>query len=355
MKVVIWMKKIKTPFFISDEEFKEIQNEACEENRKIIQYFFSFTSVLLAALFGVSFIYGPYVKLRLSYGLAFAMSVLLLLFIKKTPKHDLKSSLFVVYLSATIFLACGMSLAWNSPDDYSVTFICVLLIASIIYIEKPERFTIFILSFMLVFVLMVLRVKSSSVRVTEIINVLCFGLVSIVINHILVRVKVDNFMLAKELKYLSEMDKLTDLHNRNHYELKLLDYEKSRQQSLACIYVDVDGLHELNNTQGHEAGDKMLRFIADKFKEFYGEAHTYRIGGDEFVAFVFDREEAEVKESTNLFRKAIIAGNYHVSLGFEYCREMTHIKEIIKKAEQKMYLDKRSYYENRNLDRRNKR
>lgn len=351
---MIKMNRIKNPFFIDNREYEHVQDEACEQNRKVINYFFSFTSVLMVALFSLSFIYKPYVALRLPYILAFTLSIFLLVLVNKTSKHELKSTLFAVYLSATVFLVYGMSLSWNSPDNYSVTFIGVLLIASMIYIEKPRRFAIFIMGFIIAFIIMVLKVKTSRVCMTEIVNVLCFGIVSIVINHILVKVKMDNLILAKRLKYLSEMDKLTDLHNRNSYESKLVTYEKNQSELLACIYVDVNGLHQLNNTQGHEAGDKMLQFVATKLKEFYGNIHTYRIGGDEFVAFVFGKDEEEIKKSTDLFRKEIIDGNYHVSLGYECCKEAVSIKEVIKKAEQKMYIDKKEYYKNSHTDRRGK-
>lgn len=63
---------------------------------------------------------------------------------------------------------------------------------------------------------------------------------------------------------------------------KLLQVRKKR---LACIYIDANGLHEINNARGHLAGDQMLRFIADTLKVSFGEEALYRIGGDEFVVF----------------------------------------------------------------------
>ena len=63
---------------------------------------------------------------------------------------------------------------------------------------------------------------------------------------------------------------------------------KSEQRTISpaiCVYIDANGLHELNNERGHEAGDLMLRFVADSLMEQFPKGSLYRVGGDEFVVF----------------------------------------------------------------------
>ena len=68
----------------------------------------------------------------------------------------------------------------------------------------------------------------------------------------------------------------------------------SPNNDICCIYVDVNGLHELNNTQGHAAGDKMLQTVASLMRTQFGDRHVYRIGGDEFVVLAQDMEYVQV-------------------------------------------------------------
>ncbi len=62
----------------------------------------------------------------------------------------------------------------------------------------------------------------------------------------------------------------------------------------ACIYIDANGLHEINNERGHEAGDQLLRAVAERFcgSSFRGTIST-ACGGDEFVVFPAPAAEAE--------------------------------------------------------------
>lgn len=66
--------------------------------------------------------------------------------------------------------------------------------------------------------------------------------------------KFQRFLYARKVTILSETDLLTGLFNRNSYERKLKVYSSMCNQVFACIYVDVNGLHEINNTKGHVAG-----------------------------------------------------------------------------------------------------
>ncbi|MCR4590920.1 MAG: sensor domain-containing diguanylate cyclase [Lachnospiraceae bacterium] len=141
----------------------------------------------------------------------------------------------------------------------------------------------------------------------------------------------------------ANMDALTRLQNRNRYEYFV---EKLAQgtDGLACMYFDVNGLHEMNNTQGHTAGDKMLKDIADILREEYGDSNTYRIGGDEFVTFRYDRDEALVRESVKRVEKKVTEAGYHVACGMAMATPDKKLNVVIKQAETEMYANKERYY-----------
>lgn len=146
------------------------------------------------------------------------------------------------------------------------------------------------------------------------------------------------------IRLLGERDSLSGLYNRNRYEMDLPDYQKRHHTSLACVYLDANGLHELNNNFGHEAGDRMLRTVGQTMQESFGSQHTYRIGGDEFVAFVLDREKAAVEQMAQEMRESLQRQGIYVSIGVEWQQEVRSMQELVREAEQKMYAEKTAYY-----------
>lgn len=163
---------------------------------------------------------------------------------------------------------------------------------------------------------------------------------------------------ARKVKYgtANEMcikDMLTGLLNRNYYQQKLEGYKEIGKRSIACIYCDANGLHELNNSKGHEAGDKMLIFTAAAMQEQFGEKHTYRIGGDEFVAFAPDMEYGEVEKRVEQIKASLAQNNYYASIGIGWAQkgENGNIESLVERAEENMYKDKHRYYQEKGIDR----
>ncbi|WP_049945746.1 sensor domain-containing diguanylate cyclase [Butyrivibrio sp. LC3010] len=142
----------------------------------------------------------------------------------------------------------------------------------------------------------------------------------------------------------ANMDALTGLQNRNRYEY-FCQHLQQGTDGLACIYFDVNGLHEVNNTMGHIAGDAMLKTVARIISEEFGEANTYRIGGDEFVAFRYEREEENVRKDLRKVEKEIEEKGYHVASGLAMATPDKKLAVVIKTAEEEMYDNKRKYYE----------
>ncbi|MBR4320339.1 MAG: GGDEF domain-containing protein [Oscillospiraceae bacterium] len=156
-----------------------------------------------------------------------------------------------------------------------------------------------------------------------------------------------NLAAIKEAKENANKDALTGLLNRNSYEEYCSHYDSSE---IKCIYIDVNGLHEINNEKGHMAGDKMLQFVADMLKEAFPNEKIFRIGGDEFLIFSQETLE-ELKTSMLKTGVEISACHYHISYGFA---EGTDLKNVIKQAEILMYAMKKEYYERLGKEVRNK-
>jgi len=163
---------------------------------------------------------------------------------------------------------------------------------------------------------------------------------------------IENLRDQIQIIHMSETDSLTGLLNRNSYETNLSTYSATCKVSIACIYADVNGLHELNNRFGHKAGDKMLQAVADVLKEQFGTKDTFRIGGDEFLAFVKDIEQTEVEEMVSRIREANLRLGYQVSIGVAIGLVFDDMNRLVKTAEKRMFEDKNHFYTNEGKNRR---
>jgi two-component system, cell cycle response regulator len=92
---------------------------------------------------------------------------------------------------------------------------------------------------------------------------------------------------ADELRRLSMTDALTGLPNRHAFQTRLREeWRRARRYGapLALLLIDVDGLKQVNDEQGHEAGDRVLRDVAGAIRHtLRGSDIGARWGGDEFA------------------------------------------------------------------------
>lgn len=233
----------------------------------------------------------------------------------------------------------------QAPDERTSAFFAFLLCVPMLFILRPIQHITNVVLFDAVFLLCVAWLKDPRVVAMDVCNGLVFGAISCIISTYIMSVMYSNFVTRSKLATVAENDLNTRLLNRNAYENRLRDYPLRCSNLLTCIYIDVNGLHELNNTYGHEEGDKMLRTVARILRETFGEEDSYRVGGDEFVAFVLDSPGAELKESIERFVSQVEQAGYSVAVGTaSHSAGGIDIDALVKKAEQRMYLAKQEHY-----------
>lgn len=154
-----------------------------------------------------------------------------------------------------------------------------------------------------------------------------------------------NVQSYRHIQKIGTTDALTGLKNRNSYERALKNYSEIKDPYLCCLYMDANGLHELNNHLGHTAGDEMLIFIGKCLIDIFGEKDSYRIGGDEFVTFCHGLSVADIENRISEMKYRLDKRNYHVSIGLAWRGTHTHIDRMITTAERRMYEAKHKYYE----------
>jgi diguanylate cyclase (GGDEF)-like protein len=87
-------------------------------------------------------------------------------------------------------------------------------------------------------------------------------------------------------------DALTNLPNRRGFEDFLAN--RPARRPFVILALDIDGLKQVNDTQGHRAGDVLLVHVADLVRQTMRRGDVLaRLGGDEFVAYLFDADESD--------------------------------------------------------------
>ena len=104
----------------------------------------------------------------------------------------------------------------------------------------------------------------------------------------------------------NRLDPLTGLFNRQAYYDDCASLSKSIK---AVASLDMNGLKELNDTQGHHAGDEALKKIGQCLSGFMDrKMSAYRIGGDEFAVLFFHDNDQEIVETEKKIKEKVAAG-----------------------------------------------
>ncbi|HTA76379.1 MAG TPA: diguanylate cyclase, partial [bacterium] len=156
-----------------------------------------------------------------------------------------------------------------------------------------------------------------------------------------------------ELKNLSILDDLTGLFNRRGFmtlgeqQLKVADRTQSH---LLLLFIDLDGFKQVNDREGHQSGDEMLREFARIIREHFRKADIMgRLGGDEFAILTEDgspkddamiqrlREKVEAHNAVNPSRCRL---DFSVGLAIYDPKAPCGLGQLISQADEQMYVEK---------------
>lgn len=155
----------------------------------------------------------------------------------------------------------------------------------------------------------------------------------------------------KHLQNLSYVDSLTYAQNRNHFNEYLKKNRCKELHFVGVIYLDLNGLKEINDKMGHLAGDTLIISASYVLQEIFAD-NSYRIGGDEFVVIEQDVLESEFYSKYEMLLKRMKELEISVATGYIWKERCLNLSEILQEADQKMYEDKKRYYSIAQNDRR---
>ncbi|MBR3247150.1 MAG: GGDEF domain-containing protein [Clostridiales bacterium] len=178
----------------------------------------------------------------------------------------------------------------------------------------------------------------NSVKIKETIELTIYFVASEIANH----------KLMDRLKILSTIDMLTGVMNRNEMNNKvdaLRNSDSDEIKGIGIVFADLNGLKRVNDKNGHDAGDLLLKNAAMVLQNVFIGDQIFRAGGDEFMVLMSFTTEDVIKEKIEKARKLSKKyGNVSFALGYSYQSDSSDITGALKLADQRMYEDKAKYY-----------
>ncbi|MBN1577062.1 MAG: diguanylate cyclase [Chitinispirillaceae bacterium] len=159
--------------------------------------------------------------------------------------------------------------------------------------------------------------------------------------------------LVKKNELLGKLaitDSLTELYNSRHFhdqiKRELSRMRRNPGRKLSLILLDIDHFKQLNDTEGHQMGDHVLRSLGQVVKVCIRKDVDlgFRYGGDEFVIMLPDTDKAQAKVVAERIQKQFSAfkfGNTGLSMGIAEAFPDEDEQSLIKRADEAMYRSKK--------------
>jgi len=159
--------------------------------------------------------------------------------------------------------------------------------------------------------------------------------------------------IMSELKRMASIDSLTKLYNRRFFidaSKNILEIAKREKEDISLIMLDIDKFKNVNDSYGHQVGDKVIISLANKMMQHQRKSDIVcRYGGEEFVILLPNTAIQEAKKLAEKLRKIIEADNitissnqkinFTVSLGISQIdiRNEMNIEKALKRADDALY------------------
>ena len=153
-------------------------------------------------------------------------------------------------------------------------------------------------------------------------------------------------MSEEKLKEMSYADRLTGLYNRHFMMEELSDLSRCNTGD-ALAMIDIDNFKKINDVYGHNAGDYVLKKLADIMRVSCHDQIVSRWGGEEFLILLKDM--TDVYEHLETLRKAVESSEFvyedrkidvTITIGYAMKKDTASLDEWIRKADEKLYYGK---------------
>ena len=149
--------------------------------------------------------------------------------------------------------------------------------------------------------------------------------------------------LVKQLTSMSYRDRLTQLGNR--FAMDEYVERVCPEDSIGVVYCDITGLKRINDSQGHEAGDRLILRACECLREvFYGNG-LFRVGGDELLALCPGITEKKLEDGVRALKQNMPKYDVVMAVGAVWRADSkVGIDQLLTEADRLMYADKAEFY-----------
>lgn len=335
-------------------DYDRLLPQARNDNEKRLKAFsmFSFGWFLVLCVANLSIrIFSP--SSTVSYGIMALFSLVVYALANILPARNASTTSVLCCAFITGLYAFAQIDSALNPELPAISVIFFMLTGSILFTERPLFLIVANIATIVLLCFISFCIKSRQLAFIDLWYSVAFGAISIAAELTQERMRFRLLSQADHIRYLSETDVLTGCKNRNCFQGRLPHFPEMCKHGLVCAYIDVNGLHNLNDSQGHEAGDIMLKSVAQALIDAFGPENTYRIGGDEFVVACPDAVIEDTRRTMRGVVEKLSGQGYDISVGIEQGdRSTLDMDALIKKAEMRMYEEKNAYYQQEGHERR---
>ena len=212
---------------------------------------------------------------------------------------------------------------------------------------RPARF--YVIGFAIMFAILILNLISSVTQLNFFKNQILWALWAQLIDSIALALALaDRINFLRKSRQFADKrattDQLTQLPNRMAFERDVRAWEAYCKEGIFndfyLTFIDVDGLKEVNDYQGHNEGDRLLLVVGEWLRQKINGQNVYRIGGDEFVVLSKQRIDWDISDlhdnlDSNGFSKS------DLSMGTSSFKECGNRSKLLSLADERMYITKK--------------
>lgn len=317
---------------LTEEQKRQIQQTITEQNWRKGRIFLGVMLIMEAALIlfydlptlktaptESLWITRSYLILHLLLGITNIAGIVILFFelrkldSQKRRSRDLYSPLFVLLL--LIYLSIITGLDQISNGQISVFIIGLLVPSVLITLRPPINYLVYTIPYLIFVAGTYLLQADPTLRFANIVNGSVFFICVLLISRFVYENQVSHLMknikleeANQQLSFLSSFDPLTRLSNRRNFEQAVdqLELAANGEKSVILIQLDIDHFKQVNDKFGHQAGDEVLREVADIIQTNIREQDlAARWGGEEFLILIRGYSLQQGKQLGERIRKMI--------------------------------------------------
>ena len=343
---------------------KTVQAQAMEENRK--------SAIVWAAAQLLYWLYclimstraPDFLMCRSIYLIAFAICALaLVLAVFAAPRAPWLIRPICIAVDVAL-LGAGIGIARLLAPKTIIIFASVLIVPVFFICDTLSTIILLVLNAAAFAAIGAGSMEAETFRWT-LTNQLIFSSVGLVLGYFVNRARFERYSYAESAVQLAALqnryayyDQMTGLQNRRAYAEKIDQFLARKPSDCCVVMVDIDGLKEMNDTRGHEAGDELIIGAAECLRESFPDTELiYRIGGDEFCVLMNGPAEhveeclKQLEEAGSRWEGELVSG-LSISCGYASDKEFDDFDSMLKAADQRMYAAKSDYYSAADKDRR---